>query len=614
VSLGLPALPGARLAARAVDRLLGLSTLQALYEAAPPEGLDEFPDAALRALDIPLDVVGHVASVPAAGALVAVANHPFGCLDGLAAVAALRRVRPDVKVLANRWLEAIPEMRPFLVGVELFSSATRRSNAAPLRAAIGWLRAGGCLVVFPAGEVAHRVTDRTLSIDGPWHAHVGTLVEKSGAVVLPVFLPGANRALFRLAGRVHPLLRTALLPRELLARRGSHVRVVVGEPIDSSAVTRLPAADRGAYLKTRTYLLAPNVRASQAMPAASGRDRCPIAPAQDPDDLAGDVAALASERLVAESATLRAYCAPAAELPHVLPEIGRLREVTFRAAGEGTGLAADLDAFDAHYWHLFLWDEARRRIAGAYRLGVTTDILKEHGAAGLYTRTLFRYDDRLLAEVGPAIELGRSFVCDDYQRGFAPLLALWRGIGTFVGRRPECRRVFGAVSISSRYDSLSRQLLVRFLSSAARRHRASRLVEPLRPLAASPGHAAVLETATVTSLEGIAGLLAAIEPDGKGVPVLVRQYLNLNARLLAFSVDPSFGDALDGLMLADLVDVPRAMLDRLMGRDRAAAFLAHHRPDAEHVNAGCGVRVECGARSGWSGSALVPPSERRIPH
>jgi hypothetical protein len=339
--------------------------------------------------------------------------------------------------------------------------------------------------------------------------------------------------------------------------------------------------------------------------------------AQDADALAKDVAALQPDRLLVESGRLRVYCAPASELPHLLPEIGRLREVTFRAVGEGTGLETDLDRFDEYYRHLFLWDVERRRVAGAYRLGMTSEILPAHGASGLYTRTLFRFDDRLLDEIGPALELGRSFVGEDYQRWFSPLLALWRGIGAFVARHPECRRVFGAVTISSRYDTLSRQLLVRFLSAAARRHRAARLVQPLRPLEASPAHAAVLETAAVTTLEGVSGLMAAIEPDGEGVPVLVRQYLNLNARLLAFSLDPSFGDALDGLMLADLVDVPRAMLDRLMGRDRAAAFLAHHRPNAEHVNAGCGVRVECGARSaevGWSGSDLLRPSERRIPH
>jgi putative hemolysin len=573
----IPAGPGARLLSAAIDRVLGLAVLRDLHRQGDWSNEAGFAADALRALDVTLDVTGAFAAVPPAGPLLVVSNHPFGCLDGLAVVAAMRRVRPDVKVLANRWLAAVPGMRSMLVGVELFGPAARAVNAAPLRAALAWLQGGGCLVVFPAGEVAHRVTpDGALSVDGAWHSHVGTLAARSGADVLPVLVPGANRARFRLAGRVHPLLRTALLPRELLARRGSRVRVVVGDPIAASVVARLPSEDRAAYLKARTYLLAPAVTSSRDATYAAPVPAHAVAPAQDATAVAADVAALPPDRLLAEAGHLRVYCAEASELPHVLPEIGRLRELTFRGVGEGTGRAADLDAFDAHYRHLFLWDAERARVAGAYRLAVTTDVLSARGAEGLYTRTLFRYDGRLLDEIGPALELGRSFVCEEYQRGFAPLLALWRGIGTFVARRPEIRRVFGAVSISSRYDSLSRQLLVRFLSTAARRHRASRLVEPMRPPTPAPGHAAVLETAAVTSLEGVASLLAAIEPDGKSVPVLVRQYLNLNARLLAFSVDPSFGDALDGLMLADLLEVPRPMLDRLMGREGAASFLEYH--------------------------------------
>jgi putative hemolysin len=602
----IPGGPGARLLSAAIDRVLGLAVLRDLHEHGDWSSGAGFAADALRTLDVTLDVTGPLAAAPSAGPLLVVSNHPFGCLDGLAVVAAMRRVRPDVKVLANRWLTAVPGMRPMLVGVELFGPTARAVNAAPLRAALAWLRRGGCLVVFPAGEVATRVTpDGALSIDGPWHSHVGVLAAKSGADVLPVLVPGANRTRFRLAGLVHPLLRTALLPRELLARRGTRVRVIVGESIEASVVARLPADDRAAYLKARTYLLAPSVTSSRGAARVACLAAQDVAPAQDPAAVAADVAALPPDRVLAEAGHLRVYCAEAAELPHALPEIGRLRETTFRAAGEGTGRAADLDAFDAHYRHLFLWDAARSRVAGAYRLAVTTDVLPAHGPEGLYTRTLFRYDGRLLDQIGPALELGRSFVCDEYQRGFAPLLTLWRGIGAFVARRPEIRRVFGAVSISSRYDSLSRQLLVRFLSSAARRHRASRLVEPLRPLVPAPGHEAMLESAAVTSLEGVASLLAAIEPDGKSVPVLVRQYLNLNARLLAFSVDPSFGDALDGLMLADLLDVPRPMLDRLMGREAAAAFLEYHArgsgaPDQERAP-GMRARIlgETGP-AGWS--------------
>jgi putative hemolysin len=586
-----------RLLAGGVDRILGLRTLQRMFEALGPVPCETFPARALEALQVAVESEGGL--VPADGPLVIVANHPFGCLDGLAALAHVALARKDVRVLANRWLTSIPPLRHWLAGVDIFGGQdSRLSNATSLRAALAWLENGGCLIVFPAGEVAHREGPGGMALDGTWHTHAATLAVRARADVLPVCIGGTNRRAFRWAGHVHPLLRTALLPRELLARRGRPVRLVVGEPIPARAVEQLPVADRASYLRARTYLLASSfVKAHRNDRPAIVR-AAPVAPPVSPSLVADDIERLRPDRLVNETGSLAVYCARASELPHVLSDIGRLRETTFRSVGEGTGQPRDLDAFDEWYWHLFAWDRQARAIAGGYRLAVTTDILPVHGVSGLYTRTLFEYDERLLREIGPALELGRSFVCERYQRGFAPLLALWKGIGTFVAQRPECSRVFGAVSISSRYDTLSRQLLVSFLSSAARRHRAARLVRPLRPMRPSAAHGSLVETATVTSLEGLSSLLAAIEPDGKSVPVLVRQYLNLNARLLGFSVDPSFGDALDGLMLADLTEVPRPMLRRIMGADNASRFLTH-----QFRNSECGMRntelttkVECGMR------------------
>jgi putative hemolysin len=442
-----------------------------------------------------------------------------------------------------------------------------------------WLAQGGCLVTFPAGEVAHELAEPGIAVDGPWHPHIAALATRSRAAVVPIFVGGANTRLFRAAGAVHPLVRTALLPRELLNLRGSLVRLVVGEPIDERTLASIPATDRTQYLRSRTYLLAHRVPApASAQPAEAPGAR--IVQPVPVDALARDVARLPAEAQVASVGGLEVYVARAAVLPHVLLEIGRLREETFRAAGEGTGRPIDLDRFDETYWHLFAWDPARLRVVGAYRLGATDEIVPRAGAAGLYTNTLFHYDARLLDEIGPALELGRSFVRQEYQRGFAPLLALWTGVGRFVARYPRYRRLLGAVSISSRYDSLSRQLLVRFLTTAASHPAAARLVRPRRPLPIRPADERMLRVSAVTSLESVSALVRAIEQDGKPIPVLLRQYLNLNAKLLAFSVDPAFGDAVDGLMLADLTEVSRPMLHRLMGRDAAERFLACHRTAA----------------------------------
>lgn len=587
--------PARRSLGGGLDLLFGLRPLAKAYDRLPDCGAIEFADRALDSLDVTLDARG--GAIPPSGGLMVVANHPTGALDGLALLALVRRARPDIRVLGNVLLSQIPNLRDVLLAVDPFREGGDRvrANVAALRAAGRWLESGGCLLTFPSGEVAYRVSKEGIAIDNDWHGHVATLILRSRAATLPVFLGGSNGRLFRSIGVIHPLLRTALLPRELWRRRHSVVRIVVGEAIPADLIERIPEADRAAHLKARTYLLAEDRKTPKAEAGTTAPSPERIAEAIGRSHVAGDVAGLPPGRLLVESARMRVYCAPASELPHVLPEIGRLREVTFRAAGEGTGKSIDLDRFDAHYWHLFAWDAERESIVGAYRIGPTDDIIAQQGPSGLYTSTLFRYDSRLLDEIGAALELGRSFVRAEYQREFAPLLLLWKGIGRFIALRPHYRSVFGAVSISNRYESLSRQLLVTFLTGAALHPRAARLVRPRRPLLRRSPRESLADVVTAHSLEAVSDLIGAIEADGKPIPVLLRQYLNLNARLLGFSVDPEFGEALDGLMLADLTNVPSAMLQRLMGKEGAAAFLAHH--GATGATAATAATGEVGALS-----------------
>jgi putative hemolysin len=289
-------------------------------------------------------------------------------------------------------------------------------------------------------------------------------------------------------------------------------------------------------------------------------------------DLAAEIAALRPDERVIDSNGLQVYCARAERIPCILDEIGRLRELTFRAAGEGSGKPCDLDEFDAHYLHLFLWDGAAARVAGAYRLGLVDEILASRGKRGLYTHSLFTYPTRLLTALGPAIELGRSFVRIEYQRDFAPLFLLWRGIARFVERSPKYAVLFGAVSISAAYSAASRRLMVEYLTAHCADERFASQVRPRSPY----GEGLTSEEAVPQSLEELARLVAQIEEDRKGVPVLLRQYLRLGGRLLGFTVDSGFGNTLDGLIMVDLRQIERAVLARYMGKAASAAFLAHH--------------------------------------
>jgi putative hemolysin len=283
-----------------------------------------------------------------------------------------------------------------------------------------------------------------------------------------------------------------------------------------------------------------------------------------------------SQRLV-DSGGFQVYCAGAGQIRGVLREIGRLRELTFRAVGEGTGRCADIDVFDRHYLHLFVWDTRQHAIAGAYRLGLVDEILARHGQRGLYTRSLFRYGPALLDVLNPAIELGRSFVRAEYQRSFAPLMLLWCGIGQFIARSPRYTVLFGPVSISGRYAPESRRLMVAYLS----RHRAdphlASQVSPRRPFRdATATSAPDVDDATPSKIDELSRRIAQIEPDGRGVPVLLRHYLRLGGRLLGFSVDVQFGNALDGLIMVDVRQIEPAVLDRYMGKVGSAAFRAYH--------------------------------------
>jgi putative hemolysin len=295
----------------------------------------------------------------------------------------------------------------------------------------------------------------------------------------------------------------------------------------------------------------------------------PIAEPPAPSLVAADVAALPPDRVLDRSGDLAVYLAAANEIPHALREIGRLREITFRAAGEGTGKPLDLDEFDPHYLHLFVWNARREEIVGAYRL-VGTDTAAER----LYTATLFRYDRRFLDRLGPALELGRSFIRQEYQKGFTPLLLLWKGIGAYVARNPRYKVLFGPVSISNQYAAISRELMVGFLEKYAMVREWAGLAAARRPLRRTARPA--LPSAGL-DVDDLSAMVGDVEQGQAGVPVLLRQYLRLGGKLLGFNIDPNFSQALDGLILVDLTRTEPKLLDRYLGSREAAEFIAFHR-------------------------------------
>lgn len=252
------------------------------------------------------------------------------------------------------------------------------------------------------------------------------------------------------------------------------------------------------------------------------------------------------------------YLVPAARMPNVLREISRLREQTFREVGEGTGMPADSDAYDLYYHHLFLWDRALRRVVGAYRVGMGAEVLKTRGRKGFYTHSLFAMDRKFTPVLEQSLELGRSFVRKAYQRQRLPLFMLWQGILSVMAEHPDYRYMLGPVSISDRYSALSKNLMVEFVHRHSFDREKAAWIRARNPYQVTSDSAleALLQETCAGDLRALDKVVARIESKACSIPVLLRKYLEQNARILGFNQDPLFSNALDGLMLLDVRNLP----------------------------------------------------------
>ena len=568
------------------SRLLPLKQAHDLYVRAHNRGAGSILENLLREMEVEVHVdLPDLQRIPKTGPAVVVSNHPYGMLDGAVLGALLARVRPDIKVMTNFLLEGVPELEHCCIFVDpLRSSKSQERNRRALKDSMEWLRAGGMLAVFPAGEVSHWQLPQASVVDPPWNGIAVRLIRKTGAVALPVYFCGQNSVGFQLMGMLHPRLRLAFLLQEFLQQQGREVALRIGSVIGSGAIAKINE-DRNAteYLRWRTYLLEDRGK-THGLPASlrsmlPKKREVPISASVDQALQERDLAALPAGRCLTANAEFAAYAAHAEEIPNLLDEVGRLREVTFRAAGEGTGRCTDLDRFDGCYWHLVLWNKTKRELVGAYRAANTQETLAQHGIGGLYTNTLFHYKPELFEKMGPALELGRSFVRPEYQRQYAPLLLLWKAIARFVALRPETPVLFGAVSISNTYTRASRELICSFFEMRMRQDELAGMVTPRRPF--RPARLRRWDCRALCNalrdVEDLSNPIADVEIDGKGLPILLRQYAKVGGKFLGFNVDRKFSDVLDGLVVVDLRETDPAVLERYMGHEGVASFREYHR-------------------------------------
>ncbi len=582
----------------AVESMMGIRDFEDVYQksralyAEHPQHPQVFAwfDSVLKAMDsqekadLPAEFV-----FPKEGPLIIIANHPFGIADPVALARWAAQFRPDLKVMTNSLLLAMPELGPHIIAVNPFGGEkAAKSNLAPMKEAIRLLRAGGTLIIFPAGEVAAYKLGRGLE-ETAWSHHVGSLVRRTQATVLPVYFPGRNSAMFHTAGLIHPRLRTSLLLREFSKRHGGVIHMRVGHPIPFSRLKKFEDDESlTRYLRIHTFVLH---QRGKVKPAKLTERMAGTAPVPDVDQLAHmaceiDQIRARGGKLVSQGA-YSVYQAYSNEIPVLLQEIGRLREITFREVGEGTGEKVDLDKYDRYYEHIILWDEENERIAGAYRLGRADFILREYGPKGLYTSTLFRFEKPFHAHLETAVEMGRSFIVKAYQRNLTSLPLLWKGVMHWIARNPHYTKLFGPVSISKDYNSLSRKMIVEFLQDTKLHPHLASFVKARNPFRYMRSRRLMREfiSANLQNVDDCSALISSVETDGKGIPTLLKHYLRLNATMLSFNVDKDFSDVLDGLILVDFTETDERFLAKYMGEENSRNYRERHKVKSPVVEA-----------------------------
>jgi len=569
-----------------VSRLLGLSELEKRYNKLPRwKGPTEFFKTILAHLNISYELypTSNI-KLPKDRPLIIISNHPFGALEALVMYEVIRKERPDLKFLANFMLGRLQQARDLFILVDPFErSESKKDNVTPMREALSWLNDGHVLITFPSGTVSHFHTSSKEVQDPVWNTNIARLVKKTGATVVPCFIHGRNSWVFQLAGLIHPILRTVLLPRQLLNKRNKTIAIQIGKPVVAEKLSRFKCnRELTDYLRMRCYV---QKNSPIKVHDVNKRTKSPISEFTseiiDPvpaHSLEQEFNALSCDKILIERNDLSVGLTTMDQSPNLLQEVGRLREITFRDVGEGTGTECDLDFYDSYYKHLICWDKKENKVVGAYRVVKTDEAVASYGLKGLYTNTLFHYNQDLLHELGPSLEVGRSFVAQEYQRTLWPLMLLLKGLSNYVALNPEYKTMFGPVSVSSSFTGVSRHLLELFLREnnfqplLAQHVKPRTSSEPERVL----GIDQEFFSKTVKDISEMSELIQDIELKEMGVPVLLKEYTKLGGKIIGFNVDPDFNGALDGLIVVDFSKADRKLLNKYLGEFEAAKFIKFH--------------------------------------
>jgi len=550
-----------------VLKILGLSKLNNIYDKTKHLNKNKFLAALIKEFQIDFEIPEEdLKRIPKTGPFITVSNHPLGGIDGILLLKLLVETRPDFKILTNFILLKIEPIKDYVLPVNPFENKKNvtTSSFAGLKQALNHIKEGHALGIFPAGEVSTYNQDMVIQ-DKPWEPAALKFIKHAHVPVVPICFHAKNSFFFYFLARLSSTLRTAKLPSELLTQKSRTIKVRIGKPIPVKEQDMFSDLSKFSdFLRMKTYVLANPYKSTHKKFINTSALKFPSQPktivtAVGCDKLLSEINQLKTQdNILLTSKNYTVFLAKSEQIPCVLREIGRLREVTFRGIGEGTNKSIDLDKYDNYYHHMFLWDNEANCVVGAYRMGMGDEIYKKYGMAGFYINELFGVEPELYPMFGKTIEMGRAFIIKEYQQRPMPLFLLWKGIVHVTIRYPHLKYLIGGVSISNKFSNFSKSLMIEFMKSNYYDPYVAQYVHPKKEykVRLKDEHKDFIFDASKADMNKFDKIIDEIEPGSLRLPVLLKKYVKQNAKLIAFNVDPKFNNSVDGLMYIRISDIP----------------------------------------------------------
>ena len=554
-------------------KVLKISTLNKVYNRNNHLKEIDFLNGIVNDLQIKFEIPEEdFKRLPKDGAYITISNHPLGGIDGILLLKLMLEKEPNFKIIANFLLHRIKPLKQYIMPVNPFENhKDAKSSVLGIKETLRHLSDGKPLGMFPAGEVSS-YKDGQLIVDKPWEEGAIKVIRKAQVPVVPIYFHAKNSRLFYILSKISGTLRTAKLPSELFSQKNRVIKVRIGKPISVAEQNEYDSIESySEFLRKKTYMLAnPFEKESKLLTPSNlkiSRNPKEIATPANEEKIISEVKTLRdTDCRLLQSKNYEVFFAGANKIPSILHEIGRLREITFREVGEGTNESIDLDKFDQYYHHLFLWDEEAKRIAGAYRMGLGSEIYPKSGIEGFYLNELFRFEPELHEMMHQSIEMGRAFIIKEYQQKPMPLFLLWKGIIHTTLRFPEHKYLLGGVSISNQFSDFSKSLMIEFMKSNYYDPYIAQYIHPKKAYKVKLKDADkdFIFNETEADLNKFDKIIDELEPGILRLPVLIKKYIKQNAKVVAFNVDPLFNNAVDGLMYIRIADIPESTMKPVM--------------------------------------------------